>query len=319
MYAASVQDYAAAPRYSEVQPPEPQGDEVVVTMLAAAVSQLVRAQASGKHYSSPKTLPFVPGVDGIGRLADGTRVYCSFPRIPHGTMAEQTVVPRSQCVAMPDDLDAVTAAAIANPGMSSWVALKQRARFVAGESVLINGATGASGRLAIQIAKHLGARRVIATGRTAKSVGPLTALGADVTIALDQSAAHLSEIFHRELRDPGVDVVLDYLWGHSAELIIAASGGHGGQTAEPRVRFVQIGNLSGPTISLHGGVLRSSGLELIGSGLGSVSHPGLVSAVGEMLHAVRPAGLQVDAEPAPLSDVESAWEEERSTRLVLTM
>lgn len=156
-------------------------------------------------------------------------------------MAEQTVVARASCVDVPDGVDDVTAAAIANPGMSSWAALTERARFAAGEAVLVNGATGASGRLAVQIARHLGARRVVATGRTAASVAPLAALGADQVIALDQPADALAAAFRRELRGDGIDVVLDYLWGPSAEQLIAACAGHGAGAREPRVRFVQIG------------------------------------------------------------------------------
>ena len=96
------------------------------------------------------------------------RVYFVLPRAPYGSMAEQAVVPSAHCVPLPDELDDVTAAAIANPGMSSWAAYTERARLKAGETVLVNGATGTAGRLAVQIAKYLGARKVIATGRNAE-------------------------------------------------------------------------------------------------------------------------------------------------------
>ena len=200
MKAAVVEDFARPPRYVDVPAPEPAEGEVRVHVAAAALSQLVRGQAAGRHYSSPAAPPFLPGVDGVGRLAGGRRVYCAFPRVPHGTMAEQTVVPRASCVDVPDEVDDVTAAAIANPGMSSWVALTERAHLAAGEAVLVNGATGASGRLAVRIARHLGARRVVATGRTAASAERLRALGADHVIALDQPDDALTHAFRRELR-----------------------------------------------------------------------------------------------------------------------
>ncbi|GJG86217.1 zinc-binding dehydrogenase [Gemmatimonadetes bacterium T265] len=319
MKAAIVDAFDRPPRYGDVPTPTAADGEVVVHVAAAAASQLVRAQAAGRHYSSPARLPFVPGVDGVGRLDDGRRVYCAFPRVPHGTMAERTVVPRDAWVEVPDAVDDVTAAAIANPGMSSWAALVERARFVAGEAVLVNGATGASGRLAIQIARHLGARCVVATGRTAASVAPLAALGADRTIPLDQPADVLVDLFRRELREEGIDVVLDYLWGPSAEHFITACAGHGAGAAEPRVRFVQIGTLAAPTVTLPGAALRSSGLELLGSGLGSVSNAALVRAIGAMLRAVGPAGLTIAADPVPLADVKQAWADDRSGRLVLTV
>lgn len=318
MQAAIVYDFDRPPRYGDVPAPAPAAGEVRVRIAAAALSQLARAQASGRHYSSPPAPPFVPGVDGVGLLDDGRRVYCAFPRVPHGTMADETVVPAAACVDVPDAVDDVTAAAIANPGMSSWAALAERARFAAGEAVLVNGATGVSGRLAIQIARHLGARRVVATGRTAASAEPLLALGADRAIALDQPPEELREAFRRELRGDGIDVVLDYLWGPSAEQFIAACAGHGTAAGEPRVRFVQIGTLAGATIPLPGAALRSSGLELLGSGIGSVSNAGLLGAIGAMLRAVVPAGLTVAADPVPLADVERAWDADAGGRVVFT-
>jgi NADPH:quinone reductase-like Zn-dependent oxidoreductase len=132
------------------------------------MSQVVKSRASGAHYSSSGKFPFVVGIDGVGRLDDGRRVYFILPRAPYGGMAQQTVAPSAQCLALPDELDDVTAAAIANPGVSSWAAYTERAKLKAGETVLVNGATGAAGRLAVQIAKHLGAKKVIATGVTSR-------------------------------------------------------------------------------------------------------------------------------------------------------
>jgi NADPH:quinone reductase-like Zn-dependent oxidoreductase len=234
-------------------------------------------------------------------------------------MAELTAVRSSQCVALPDDLDDVTAAGVANPGMSSWAALKERAKFVSGETVLINGATGVSGRLAIQIAKHLGAAVVIATGRNEASVEELPSLGADVTIALDQTPEQLTEVFRKVIKERGVNVILDYLWGASAERLIAAIGGHGSGNGEPRIRYVQIGSMAGPTITLPSSALRSSGLELLGSGLGSVSNEALVKSIGELMKAIVPGKLIIHTKPVPLTQVGSAWNGTTSDRVVFTM
>jgi NADPH:quinone reductase-like Zn-dependent oxidoreductase len=184
MKAAVVFGARQTPRYADFSEPMPDAGESGITVTAAAISQVVRSRASGQHYSSSGQFPFVAGVDGVGRLDDGSRVYFVMPRAPYGSMAERAMVPRAHCVALPDELDDVTAAAIANPGMSSWAALEERARLKAGETVLINGATGASGRLAVQIAKHLGARKVIATGCNIEALKSVAALGADVTIRL---------------------------------------------------------------------------------------------------------------------------------------
>lgn len=318
MHAAVVEAFDRPPRYREYDEPVPQGDEVLVAVHAAALSRLVRGRASGRHYSSHASLPFVPGVDGVGQLPDGQRVYFSFARPPFGAMAERVPVKRAYCVALPDDVDTVTAAAIANPGMSSWAALTQRAALQPGEEVLVNGATTASGKLAIQIAKHLGAGRVIATGRDASREATLRALGADAYLALDQPPEALTEAFRKTIAG-GVDVVLDYLWGPSAERFIMAAGAPDTGEAARRVRFVQIGALGGATIPLPAAALRSSGIELLGSGLGSVSHETLVRVIGNLMHAVVPARLKVDAKPVPLTDVATAWTGDGAARIVFTM
>jgi NADPH:quinone reductase-like Zn-dependent oxidoreductase len=231
-------------------------------------------------------------------------------------MAGQTVSKRNLCIGLPADLDDLRAAAVANPGMSSWAALTLRAKLVSGESVLINGATGSAGRMAIRIAKHLGAKTVIATGRDAASIEDLPLLGADATIALDQAPEKLTAAFRAQIRDRGVNVILDYLWGPSVERMLEAMTGHGEGTAEPRIRFVQIGSVAGPSIPFPASALRSSGIELMGSGLGSVSHEGLIQAIGAMMNAVVPAKLTIDVEAIPLSQVEDAWNRTTAKRVV---
>src|SRR6185369_1042237 len=119
--------------------------------------------------------------------------------------SEKTVVRPSQCVFLPDDIDDITAAAIANPGMSAWAALKERAQFTAGETVLVNGATGTAGRLAVQIAKHMGARKVMATGRNTEALKSLSDLGADVTITLGDGGDALDEALKEQFGGDGID------------------------------------------------------------------------------------------------------------------
>jgi NADPH:quinone reductase-like Zn-dependent oxidoreductase len=300
MKAALVNSFDRVPEYGEFEEPVAQVGEVLVKVSAAGLSQLVRGQAAGRHYSSSGALPVIPGVDGVGRLADGRRVYFALPRAPFGAMAELSVVKSSQYVALPDEVDDVTAAAAANPGMSSWVALNERAKFVAGETVLINGATGVS-------------------GRNEASVAELPSLGADSVIALDQSPERLTEVFRKEIKESGVNVILDYLWGASAESLIAAVAGHGSGEAEPRIRFVQIGSLSGQTISLASGALRSSGLELLGSGLGSVSNEVLVKNIGELMKAIVPGKFKIAAQAVPLTQVSEAWSSKTADRIVFTL
>lgn len=311
MKAAIVREPGQPPVYGDFAEPMPSPSECPIAVTAAALSPVVKSRASGRHYSSSGRLPFIVGLDGVGRLDDGRRVYFLVSRAPYGSMAEQAVVPAAQCLPVPDGLDDVTAAAIANPGMSSWAAYAERARLKSGETVLVNGATGTAGRLAVQIAKHLGAGKVIATGRNADALRSVAALGADVTIPLGADPEALEDSFRAQFAE-GVDVVIDYLWGPSAERLLAA-GAEAGMEAMP-IRFVQVGAVSGPGITLPSAVLRSSAIELMGSGIGSVPLDRLVHCIGELLQAAGPAGFRIATSPVPLSQVERAWPEDDSGR-----
>ena len=221
------------------------------------------------------------------------------------------VNPQARCLPLPDDLDDVTAAAIANPGMSSWAAYVDRAKLKPGETVLVNGAAGTAGRLAVQIARHLGAGKVIATARNADALKSVAALGADVMIPLVDDEAALEESFRQEFAH-GVDVVIDYLWGKSAERLLIAAA-KAGQEAVP-IRFVQIGAVSGPDITLPSAALRSSAIVLMGSGIGSIPFDRFVHAIDGLLRAAAPAGFKIATTPVPLSDVEQAWPRDDSAR-----
>jgi NADPH:quinone reductase-like Zn-dependent oxidoreductase len=305
MKAAIVVEAGKTPIYGDFKEPVPSSGEVRVTVSAAALSNVVRSRASGTHYSSSGELPFVVGIDGVGRLEDGRRVYFVLPKAPFGSMSEKTVIQPSQCVFLPDDLDDVTAAAIANPGASAWAAFKERAKLTAGETVLVNGATGTAGRLAVRIAKYMGARKVVATGRNAEALKALSVLGADVTIPLGEGGDAFEDALKEQFGGDAVDVVLDYLWGASAERIIIA-GAKAGKDAVP-IRFVHIGSVSAPTITLPSAALRSSAIALMGSGIGSVPMDRMVKSIGELMQATVPGGFEIETKTFPLSEVEHVW------------
>ncbi|HEX3435265.1 MAG TPA: zinc-binding alcohol dehydrogenase family protein [Pseudacidobacterium sp.] len=309
MNAAVIQSFDVPPRYSSFADPVAGNGEVLVHVTAAGLHPIVKALAKGAHYGSTGELPFIPGVDGAGRLEDGTRVYFGVSRAPYGSFAERTATARALCVPIPDGLDDATAAAIANPAMSSVAALTARAHFAAGESVLILGATGVAGRLAVQNAKRLGARRVIAAGRNPEALKELGELGADAIISLEQERESLVAEFRRELAESGVDVVLDYLWGEPAERVLESISQKGLKLAAPRIRFVQIGSSAGNTITLSGATLRSSGLELLGSGFGSASLEQILRAVSEFFQGAAKKPFRFELKPVPLRDLEAAWNE----------
>jgi NADPH2:quinone reductase len=317
MNAAIVDSFAEAPRYGSFADPVAEAGEVLVEVEAAGLHPIVKALANGTHYGSTGALPFIPGVDGVGRLADGTRVYFGVSRPPFGTFAEGAVTNAALSVRLPDGLDSVTAAGIANPGMSSWVALQMRAQFRAGESVLILGATGTAGQLAVQIAKRLGARRVVGAGRNPEALAAAKNFGADAVVSLEQPRESLVAAFRSEIADHGVDVVLDYLWGESAECCLAAIAQKGLSHAARRIRFVQIGQSAAPTITLPAATLRSSGLELLGSGFGSASMEEIFRALAEFFREAVKTPFVTKIQAAALRDVESLWNApERGARLV---
>lgn len=317
MNAAVVRAFDAPPSYSTFADPVPQPGESLVEVTAAGLHPIVKALAAGTHYGSTGELPFVPGVDGAGRLEDGTRVFFGAGRSPFGTFAERSLAPGWMCLPLPAELDDATAAAIANPGMSSWVALTGRAKFTAGESVLILGATGVAGKISVQVAKRLGARRIVAAGRNPQALELLQSLGADQTISLEQDHAALVDAFRREYAEAGIDVVLDYLWGQPAESLLEAIAQRGQRPKSPRVRYIQIGSAAGSDIALPAATLRSSGLELLGSGMGSASLPQIVQALAEFFQAAAQQPFHFQVKTAPLKEIEKFWNiPEQGARLV---
>ncbi|QEW32184.1 zinc-binding alcohol dehydrogenase family protein [Erwinia billingiae] len=317
MKAAIVTKAGQLPVYGDFAEPVATGDAQRIVVKAAALSHLVKNRASGKHYSASGQYPFIAGIDGVGIQDDGQRVYFIKPVAPYGSMAEQTLVPAAQCIALADDLDDITAAAIANPGMSSWAALTERAQLQIGETVLINGATGISGKLAVQIARYLGAKKIIATGRNPAVLEQLMLLGADVVIPLTQEEEALNAQFGEQFAQ-GVDVVIDYLWGKSAGQLLT-SAAKMAEDGKP-VRFVQVGSMSGNEITLSSAILRSKAIALMGSGLGSVSDRGLLRTLKGLLKAAVPAGFQLATHPVTLSRVSEVWEADDSvSRTVFTL
>lgn len=321
MKAAVLHTLGRPPRYENFRDPEAGPGEVIVQVRAASLKNVDKTIASGAHYDSLRELPAICGIDGVGTLDDGTRVFTGGCRPPYGMMAERAVVPRAFCLPIPDELDDVTAAALPNPALSSWLPLVWRAKLEPGQTVLILGATGVAGKLAIQIAKHLGAGRVVAAGRNARTLASLPALGADATIALDQSDDALAEAFREEARRKPFDVVLDYLWGRPTEVLVDALTGHDVTAESGVLRLIEIGDSAGPAISLSAHALRSSGIEIYGSGGGgSIPHTAIFETFPKLWELAARRKLRIDTERVPLAEVEEAWRRNDAAgrRLVLT-
>jgi len=306
MKAAVLHATGAPPHFEQFAEPTAGADEAVIHVLAAALKPVDRQMAAGSHFASPREFPAICGTDGVGHLDDGTRVFFGGPRRPFGAMAERTVVPREFCFPIPAELDDTTAAAVTNPGVSSWLSLTHGARLAAGERVLILGATGVTGKLAVEMAKLLGASYVVAAGRNQQALDLLGERGADATVQINQPDAELRKAFAREAGDKGFNVVIDYLWGHPTEVLLSAITRSEFAPSACETRLFQAGESAGPTICLPAAVLRSTALTILGTA-GIPPRDLLVSAFQQVMDRAARGEIRVDIEQVPLADIEQAW------------
>jgi NADPH:quinone reductase-like Zn-dependent oxidoreductase len=306
MKAAVLHAIGARPRFEDFSESLAAEGEAIVAVRAAALKPVDKQIADGTHYAKPREVPVVCGLDGVGVLEDGTRVYFAGPRRPFGAMAERAPVGRMRCFPLPDGLDDFVAAAIVNPGVSAWLTLAHRAKIAAGDRVLILGATGTTGRLAVQIARILGAGRVVAAGRNETILAQLRELGADATISLSQPDEALKSDFAREAGEAGFSAVIDYLWGRPTEILIAAITRAEFAPATGETRLVQVGESAGSTIALPAAVLRSTPLTIMGTA-GIPSAEILELALKEVMSRASRGDLRIEVTRVPLAQIEEAW------------
>ncbi|AEI83064.1 NADPH dependend quinone reductase (plasmid) [Cupriavidus necator N-1] len=288
------------PAYQEFREPEAAGGQVVVDVSAAALTRLDMAIAEGRHYIKPPVEQFIVGREGVGRLADGRRIYFNVnaPAAPFGSMAQRALVDAELTFPVPDGIDDARAAALGNAGLAAWLPLSWRARMLAGETVLILGATGISGLLAVASAKLLGAGRVIAAGRDTQALERARRLGADAVVVLD-SGTDLPAAY-RKAAQGEVDVVLDYLCGSPAEAALQVLG-HGG-------RLVHIGTTVGPTITFAGAAARKACFDIMGFAYYHAPIAEQARAYAELCRHTETGRMEIDIEPTPLSEIAQAWQ-----------
>lgn len=323
MKAAVVHEWGQEPRYLDFPEPQPHDGAVVAAVEASALTNLSRMVIMGKHYSSKEIqLPAIAGVDGIARLDDGTRVYTG-SLAPYGLMAERTLVVPTGAVPVPAHVDSVTAAAVPNPGMSAWMTLDYAAQTKPGDHVLVLGATGVTGSLAVQLAKFVfGAGRVVVAGRNPERLEWLRTVGADDIIRLGTDDLTESVVAQHAARP--FDAVIDYLWGTSAQQTLAALAAAHPSTHFHATRFIQVGSMTGESIGIDAATLRSTGITLQGVGIGSVPPEAVQRARTEglpRLFAMLDAGeLELTTVARPLADIENIWAatEPSGTRVVIT-
>ena len=324
MKAAVIFEKGAMPKYI-ADFPEPiakSEDEILISVKAVAIKHLDKSKASGTHYSTKGDIRSakVPGSDGVGLLADGTRV---FALGVSGMVAEKAIIEKGRMVKLPDGIANDVAAALPNAVAGSAMALRFRAAMKGGETVLINGATGFTGSIAVQVAKHYGAKKIIVTGRNEQSLQSLLALGANEIVSTKQDDENFIAQIKEIHNNTPIDIIIDYLWGHTAELILTALKGKGSFTH--RTRFVSIGSVTGDKIQLSAEILRSADLQLSGSGLGSWSKEEMqklfTEIIPEIFQLAADGKLKAQTVTVPLQEIEKLWETEVDSgkRLVVIM
>ena len=289
------------PGVGEFEDPPEQPGCAIVDVSAAALHHLDLHKASGSFYTGPPPLPSVVGTDGVGRLQDGTRVYFDESVSPYGSMAERTLVPSEKLLPVADGVEDEVAAALGNTGLAGWLALEWRARLQPGETVLVLGALGAVGAVAVQAARLLGAGRVVAADRPDRRLAAALHRGADAVVEIDGRDDLADRI--KEAAPAGVDVTIDMLWGPPALAAMSA--------AARFARHVEVGNMASPDMALPAPLIRSASLDVRGF---SVAHPPLDVKRDAYLRLTGHAAdgdIAIDVDPRPLDDVARAWERQR--------
>ncbi|HEX7661289.1 MAG TPA: zinc-binding alcohol dehydrogenase family protein [Pseudonocardiaceae bacterium] len=305
MKAAVLHEIGGVPRYEDFPDPVAGDGEVIIDVKAVAVENVDKAFAAGTHYASARftsQLPAIPAFDGIGSLPDGTLVGFGNPRLPYGALAEKTVVPSNAVMPIPKGIDPAIAPVLgtAITGMS----IRTAAGFRPGEIVLVQGATGVAGRLAVKVARLLGAGRIVATGRDDAQLREVRELGADTVINTAVSDDDLARAF-TEARGDGYDIVADYLWSRPTEILLRTLVPDTFAFPKP-TRLIQIGQSAGTTLSLEAESLRTSGVEIYGAAKG-LNAETMGEVYGQIVAWTRSGELTFDVEKVPLSDIETAW------------
>jgi NADPH:quinone reductase-like Zn-dependent oxidoreductase len=318
MKAAVLHKVGGVPRYEDFPDPVPGEHEVIIDVKAVAVENVDKRIAAGTHYASQQyiaQLPAIPAFDGIGALPDGTIVGFGNPRPPYGALAEKTVVPKGAYMPIAEDIDPAIATVLgtAITGMS----IKTAAGFVPGETVLVQGATGVAGRLAVRVARLLGAGRIVATGRDDEQLREVRDLGADTVINTAVSDEALAKAY-LDAKGNGYDVVLDYLWGRPTEILLRSLVPESFTFGKP-TRLIQIGESASGALVVAAESLRTSGVEIYGAAKG-LSPETMNEVYAQIVSWTQSGELTFDVVKVPLSDIESAWQRTdlRGSRLVVT-
>jgi NADPH2:quinone reductase len=312
MRAAVIEHYGEPPVVRDVDEPKADGDRLI-EVSGAPLNPVDLSMASGKFYATPPPTPYVPGGEGIGRPLrsgkPGPRVYFR-AALPNGALAERAIS-SGQSVPLPDAIDDGVAAALGTPGTSAYLALTRRAQLQKGETVLVLAASGVVGMIGVQVAKLLGAGRVIAGARDPRGLERAQQLGADATVDLKQTDGLTERI--REASRGTLQVVIDPVWGIPGVAALEAMSAHG--------RFVQMGQSAGAEAVVKSGTVRGRYLSVLGYTSFQVPWEEQAAAYRILLDYATAGKIKVEYEVLPLDAAPDAWKQQAASphrKLVLS-
>jgi NADPH2:quinone reductase len=298
--AALVREIGGLPEVGERPDPVPADGEVVLEVLAAPLNPLDVAVGAGRFYGGHPPLPYVPGCEAVGRV-DGRIVWAfggGLGMKRDGCIAEGVAVPADVLVDVPDEAEPALAAALGVAGLAGWMPVVWRAPVQEGETVVVLGATGTAGRIAVQAARLHGASRIVAAGRDPEALARAEELGADVTVRLDE-ADDLAAALREASGGDGPNYVVDALWGEPAAAAVEA--------AAPNARIVHLGQSAGPTATFTSAAVRGKQLNVLGYSNFAVARDELARQYRALVERALASEIQVDLDVVPLNEVADAW------------
>lgn len=322
MRAALIEAIGSPPVVRDVPEPERGEGRALVEVTAAPLNPIDLSIAAGRFYQPPTELPYIAGKEGVGRVLDadslgpGTRVYFPMPGglAGPGSLAERAAPVEGRMITVPGGVDDPLAACLGVAGLAAWLPLEWRARLRPGERVLVLGASGAVGQLAVQAARIMDAGAIVAAARDSEGLERARELGADATVSLAGTGQpeRVAEAIREGAGGP-IDVTIDPLWGAPVAVATLA--------AAPRGRIVHVGQSAGPEATLASAPVRSKMLSILGYATQGVSQDIVAHAYRRIVEHAAAGRLTIDHEVIPLEHAAEAWRRQEAfpgRKLVLT-
>lgn len=297
MRAALVEQIGQPPVIGETSEPRRGEGQALVQVTAAAINPVDVSISTGAFYGGSPDVPYVMGHEAVGRVLEGDRLEPGtqiwFRAQGEGAFAELAIASEDQAIVLPGGTDHALAAALGVAGLTGWLAVEWRAHVRGGERVLVLGATGVVGLVAVQAARILGAQRIVAAGRDRDALEHARAAGAHETVTLGSGF------------DGPFDVVIDPLWGEPAEAALPAAGFS--------ARYVQLGQSAGAEATLRSGDIRGKSLAIMGFTLWHVPNEKQEAAYRRLIELASSGELTIERETLPLDWVGEAWRRQQDS------